>query len=390
MKKRSPLLSIFIIIVVDILGLTLILPLLPFYAESLGASPFVVGSLVSVYALCQLVASPVLGRISDRVGRKPVLMVSQLGTLAGFLLMASSKTLLLVFVARIIDGLTAGNISVAQAYISDVTEPSKRSTAFGMIGIAFGIGFMIGPAISGFLAQFDYTYPIYAAAFLSAASIVTSWLLLPSGKVPQAHASEGGPSELSSAFAAMRRPKLSALLWQYLVFAFAFTLFFSGFALFAERRLTLHGAAFGPKEVGYVFAFMGVAGAAVQIGLVKRLVATLGERRLLRVGFAAMVLALILLGVTQGIVALAASILLLAFGTAVLRPSLLSLISQTISHSDQGRVMGITQSLQSSAQIVAPLLSGYLIQHLLLSPWAFAGAVCSGAGLYMVVRTKPD
>lgn len=386
MSKPSPLLSIFIIILVDILGLTLIIPLLPFYAESLGASPFIVGSLVTVYALCQFLAGPVLGRLSDRIGRKPVLMLSQVGTLAGFLLLASSKSLFMVFLARIIDGLTAGNISVAQAYITDVTEPTKRSTAFGLVGIAFGVGFMIGPGISGFLAQYDFDYPIYAAAVLSAMSILTTWALLPSGKTQAAHA-DGAPSELTSAFAALRRPKLSPLLWQYLLFAFGFTLFFSGFALFAERRLTIHGMAFGPKEVGYVLAFMGVAGAVVQGGLIKRLVERLGEPKLLRIGFVSMIIALTILGISNHLAVLALSILLLALGTALLRPSLLSLISQTINQADQGRVMGITTSLQSVAQILAPLLSGYMIQHLLLSSWAFAGAAFSGAGLFMVLRS---
>ncbi|HLH32526.1 MAG TPA: MFS transporter, partial [Terriglobia bacterium] len=143
--RKSPLLSIFLIVVVDLLGLTVILPLLPFYAESLGATPAVVGLLVSAYAICQLIAGPPLGQLSDRVGRKRVLLVSQLGTFGGFLLLGFSRTLWLVFAARIIDGLTAGNLTVAQAYISDVTPPENRAKAFGIIGMAFGIGFLFGP-----------------------------------------------------------------------------------------------------------------------------------------------------------------------------------------------------------------------------------------------------
>ena len=151
--KRSPLLSIFLIVLVDILGLTIILPLLPFYAESLGATPRIVGLLVSVYAICQLIAGPPLGHLSDRVGRRPVLLVSQMGTCIGFLILAYAHTLWVVFLARIIDGLTAGNLTVAQAYIADVTEPENRTKSFGIIGIAFGLGFLVGPGISGFLAQ---------------------------------------------------------------------------------------------------------------------------------------------------------------------------------------------------------------------------------------------
>src|SRR5207247_7772541 len=177
--KSSPLLSIFLIVLVDVLGLTIILPLLPFYAESLGATPSTVGLLVSAYAICQLLAGPPLGQLSDRVGRRPVLLVSQMGTFVGFLILASARTLWVVFLARVIDGLTAGNLTVAQAYISDVTKPEDRAKSFGIIGIAFGLGFLIGPAVSGLLAKYDYRYPIFAAAALSATSILTTYLLLP-------------------------------------------------------------------------------------------------------------------------------------------------------------------------------------------------------------------
>src|SRR6266478_213251 len=178
--RKSPLLPIFLIVAVDVLGLTIMIPLLPFYAEKLGASPTEVGWLVGVYALFQLFSGPLLGRMSDHVGRKPLLNVSQIGTLIGFLVTAFAGTLWVVFLGRIIDGATAGNLSLAQAYISDVTKPEDRAKSFGVIGIAFGLGFLIGPAISGFLSQFDYRYPIYAAALMSFTSILATTFLLPS------------------------------------------------------------------------------------------------------------------------------------------------------------------------------------------------------------------
>ena len=139
--KKSLLLPIYLIVMVDVLALTLILPLLPFYAENFGASPFVVGLLIATFAVCQLISGPILGRISDRVGRRPVLLVSQLGTFIGLLILAFAGSLWMVFLSRVIDGVTAGNLSIAQAYISDVTEPGNRAKAFGMIGVAFGLGF---------------------------------------------------------------------------------------------------------------------------------------------------------------------------------------------------------------------------------------------------------
>ena len=198
MKRSSPLLPIFMIVAVDVLGLTIVLPLLPFYAEKFGASPFVVGMLVASYAACQLVSGPLIGRISDKVGRRPMLLISQVGTLGGFFLLATAHSLWMVFLGRIIDGLTAGNLALAQAYISDVTEPENRARSFGIIGIAFGMGFMIGPAISGFLAGYGYHYPFYAAMALSATSIFATYTLLPRTVPPQhdpAHEAkgEGGP-----------------------------------------------------------------------------------------------------------------------------------------------------------------------------------------------------
>ncbi len=183
---RSPLLAIFLIVAVDVLGLTIMIPLLPFYAEKLGASPEQVGWLIGIYALCQLFSGPLLGRMSDHTGRKPLLLVSQAGTFVGFLITAFAPSLWILFLARAIDGCTAGNLSLAQAYISDVTEPKDRAKSFGIIGIAFGLGFLIGPAISGLLAKYDYRYPIFAAAALSATSILTTYLLLPAVTPPGA------------------------------------------------------------------------------------------------------------------------------------------------------------------------------------------------------------
>src|SRR5580692_1772036 len=173
------------------------IPLLPFYAEKLGASPFEVGWLIGIYALCQLISGPLLGRLSDRTGRKPLLLVSQMGTCAGFLITAFAPNLWILFLARAIDGSTAGNLSLAQAYISDVTKPEDRAKSFGIIGICFGLGFFVGPGISGFLAGYDYRYPILAAAALSACSILATSLLLPSVKPCTGKASGPGGARLS-------------------------------------------------------------------------------------------------------------------------------------------------------------------------------------------------
>src|SRR5512147_3328323 len=176
------LLPIFLIVLVDIFAFTLVIPLLAIYAEHLGATPFEATLLVSIFAVCQLVSGPLLGRISDRVGRKPMLIVSQVGTLLGLLVMGSANSLWLLFLGRMLDGATAGNLSLAQAYIADNTKPEDRARSFGLIGIAFGLGFFIGPSITGFLsARYGLTAPIYLAAGMSATSVLATTLLLRGG-----------------------------------------------------------------------------------------------------------------------------------------------------------------------------------------------------------------
>ena len=397
-RQRSPLLPIFLIVMVDVLGLTIILPLLPFYAERMGASPTVVGLLVSTYAACQLVAGPVLGQISDRVGRRPLLLVSQMGTFIGFLVLAYAQTLWVVFLARVIDGLTAGNLSLAQAYISDVTRPEERAKSFGVIGVAFGIGFLIGPAISGFLSQFSYQYPIFAAASLSATSILATYFLLPSAPVIPESEQHEGPAppagrrlrvlDWGNYLTYFKRPVIAELLWQFWAFTFAFAIFMSGFALFAERRYTWSGHPYGPKEVGYVFAYVGFLGIILQGGLIGRLVRRFGEKRLVSAGFSSGTVGFALMGFTYHLPGLLATSTVASFGTGVLRPALTSLITQRAGREEQGVVLGLTQSLAAVAQIIGPAIAGYLIDRELLKTWAIFGAAMTAIG-YIVGRIKP-
>src|SRR2546427_10119170 len=387
--KKSPLLSISLIVLVDVLGLTIILPLLPFYAESLGATPAVVGMLVSAYAICQLIAGPPLGHLSDRVGRRPVLLVSQMGTCAGFLILASARALWMVFLARVIDGLTAGNLTVAQAYISDVTEPENRAKSFGIIGIAFGLGFLIGPALSGYLAQFSNTYPILLAAGLSFTSIMCTYFLLPSVVPhPDAAAEKGQVSHWKAYAESFKDAQLAPMLWQFFAFTFAFATLFSGFALFAERRFVHNGMPFGPKEVGYVFAFSGLVGAMIQGGSMGSLVKKFGEGKLVQMGFAGMGLGFALLAAAHQISYLLIAIALLTFGSAILRPSLTSMITVRAARHRQGMVIGLMQSLMSIAQIIAPVIAGILIQKQYLSIWALSGTTFCVVGWSLIAAMR--
>ena len=379
---------------VDVLGLTLMIPLLPFYAEKLGATATEAGMLVGVYAACQLISGPLLGRLSDHMGRKPLLIVSQIGTFIGFVITANANFLWLVFVGRIIDGCTAGNLSLAQAYISDVTKPEDRAKSFGVIGIAFGLGFLVGPAISGFLSKFDYRYPMYAAAAMSATSILATTFLLPSvaSKKAAGPAGPGGKRVSIVEWGAyadyFRKPALAALLYQFSCFSFSFAFFIAGMPLFLERRLTWHGQPFGPEQTGYAWAWAGFLGLLIQGPSLGRMVKRFGERALNRAGFGAYILGYVLMAFCQNVPMLIAAITVLAIGGLV-RPTLTSLITHAAPREEQGAVLGLNQSIMSICQIAGPPIGGFMIQHGLLTWWGMVAAAVAAGGFALASRPAP-
>ena len=390
MSRR--LLPIFLIVLVDIFGLTLIIPLLSIYAERFDASALQATLLVSVFAVCQLVSGPILGGLSDRFGRKPLLLVSQLGTFIGFIVMARADALWMMYLARVLDGSTAGNLSIAQAYISDNSKPENRAKSFAVIGIAFGVGFFVGPFVTGQLATISLAAPVWAAAGLSLTSILCTLFLLPGGPPPVAPTTgDVGPGGVRISVFRPRayahyfsRPVLGGLLVQFLFFSLAFSTFTSGFALFAERRFTWNGAPFTPREIGYLFAWAGFLGILLQ-GVLGRLVKRFGEPRLVAVGFLSMAVGYLALGFVRGVGPLLVVTTISSFGNAVLRPALSSLVSQRAERHEQGAVLGLNQSLNSAAQIVAPALGGVLIGHGWLTPWAVVAAAAALAG-WLAVR----
>ena len=359
------------------------IPLLPLYAERLGASPFEVGWLISAYAACQLVSGPLLGRWSDTTGRKPLLLASQVGTFIGFIVTAFAPSMPVLFIARMIDGATAGNLSLAQAYISDITKPEDRAKSFGVIGIAFGIGFLIGPAISGILAKSNYRYPIFAAAGLSALSILATAVLLPEAR--PARNDDGRRLSLVAWGEYMRyfrEPKLATRLWQFLCFIFPFAMFTSGFPMFAERRLS-----FGPEQIGFVYAWVGFLGILTQGPVLGYLVKRFGEATLNRAGFAAYAVGYALLGFVHTVPALALAATVTAFG-GFIRPTLTSLITKAAPRAEQGSVLGLQQSLTSVAQIAGPPFAGILIQHGALTTWGLAAAGITALGFVLAGDSK--
>lgn len=379
--KRSPLLPIFLVVLVDVLGFTIVYPLLPFYAEHFHATPLIATTLVSVYALCSLFSTPVIGRLSDQFGRRRLLLVSQAGTCAGFLVIAFANGLPMLFLGRILDGVTAGNLSTAQAYISDHTRPENRARAFGLIGIAFGVGFSLGPALAGWLGHYGIhgavpegqsgELPFLVAAGLSAISMICSYTLLEPGVTATAAPGDavtapGGKRppvfDLSVYLDFFRRPGLGSLYLQFFLFTFSFSAFMSGFSLFAERRFVISdGHPWTSREVGYLFTYSGVLGVILQGGLLGWLVKRFGEPRLALAGFVAMVVAYVTLGFTATLWPLLGVTAIAAFGTGVARPALTSEITKQVGRHEQGVALGISGSLNSLSMTIAPPIGGSLL-----------------------------
>jgi DHA1 family tetracycline resistance protein-like MFS transporter len=271
-----PLLVIFLTIFVNLVGFGIIIPLLPFYAETFGASPFVIGLMFASFSLAQLVASPLLGELSDRWGRRPVLILSLVGTVISFVMLAVAQSLLMLFAARIVDGLSGGNITTARAYIADITTEENRARAFGLLGAAFGLGFIVGPALGAAFSHISYTAPIWAAAAITVAAIALAWFWLPE-TVHLTHAGGGRPwralVEVSG------RPALRVLLAVDFLYWMSFAVYQTTFALFGARRFGFDAAA-----TGYLLSAFGLLSVVVQGGLVGPVVDAIGPRRTLAAG----------------------------------------------------------------------------------------------------------
>ncbi len=383
LKKNGALLTVLLIVFIDILGFTIMIPLLPFYAESLGASPFVVGMISSIYGLCSLIAGPILGDLSDRYGRRIVLLSSQIGTCLGFVILALSNSLWIVFLSRIIDGITAGNITVAQAYISDVTEPQHRTRAMGLIGASFGLGFILGPAISGILVHFGHAAPIWASAGLSLLSIIGTAVFLKDVKKIEANSKTkpGAIEQVKKYFHLLNTPVLKECFTLFFIFSVCFSLYMSGLALYSERVLTWQGHAFSAKEVGLLLSYVGIVALFIQLLLMGYLVKKIGEYNIMLIGFFSTALALTVMGFAPILAIFLMGITINTFGNAILRPAISGMLSKNANPAYQGLVFGLNQTLMSVAQIICPLVSGWLIEKHWTFSWCLLIAAISLLGL---------
>ena len=344
---NKALIPILAITLVDVLGFTILIPILPYYAEHYGASPVAVGLIYSTVAFCALFASPLWGRLSDRIGRKGVLLAAQIANAIGFILLGIGGALWVIYLARAIEGLGGGGLGVTQAYVSDVTTPEERARAFGLVGATFGIGFLIGPAISGVLVRFGYAVPLFFAACLALATIALTTFLLPESRKPI-----DGTVSLAMIVRALRAPTLGTLLLTQFAFSFAFYSWISIFALFVERVL-----GFGPSQSSFIFIVSALVGIVVQLGLIGTLVDRFGEGRVAIAGLCTATVAYACIPAIVSTPTLLAVVILWALSGALIRPSFTALISRAAPEAMRGALFGVNDSLSNVAFIVAPLLA---------------------------------
>ena len=390
----SPLAIIFVTVFIDLLGFGIIIPLLPFYAESFGASAFTIGLLGTVFSLMQFIVAPLCGRWSDRIGRRPIIVGGLLVSCLAYVALALADSLALIFVARIIGGIAGGNVPAAQAYIADVTTPETRSKWMGMIGAAFGLGFTFGPMIGGIMSRISYSAPFYFAAALTVANVVLLYFILPES-LPKEHRAK--PHEDAPVVEVFRHGNgwlFGLVVATYFFLIVGFTIMTAFFALFTFRRF-----GYDAHANGYLFGFIGIITVIVQGGLIGRLVAIFGETTLARAGLLITAASLALLPFCHNLTWLLVACVGLSLGSGFSSPPLNGLASQLVDRSWQGRALGVVQSAGSTARLIGPLLGGWLLMLDLHKPTTrygetafFAAALLCliGAALAFCIRKPAD
>jgi len=383
-RKLLPILGITFI---DIVGFSMLIPMLPYFVTHFGASAYVVGFLFATFSLCQLASAPIWGYVSDRIGRKTVLIISQIGATIGWALLGVAPNvaaalgmapILVVFIARILEGISGGNISVTQAYVADLVEPRARSRAFGLISAMFAAGMVFGPAGGGLLyARFGF-----AAPFLVAAALQFVTLLLTIFMLPESHtrAKDEARLRLNAILASFGQPRLAKLLWQRLAISLALYGWFGVFALYLARQL-----GFTLSSTGYLFSVFAVFNVFMNAVVVGRVSARLGDRTMSNVGLASLVTGYGLVPFVHDLRLLAVSMLLFAFGLALTNTGITALISNAASDREQGTVLGTSSSLDSLSGVLAPpvstgILSAYGPRYAGIESFTLA-AIAFGMGL---------
>lgn len=381
METKRALPILFLVMFLVMIGFGIIIPVLPFYAEKMGANPTQLGLLMAVYSLMQLIFAPIWGRLSDRIGRKPVMMIGIAGLALSFFLQALASQLWVLFAARIIGGmLSAANMPTAMAYVADITTPENRGKGMGIVGAAVGLGFVFGPAIGGVFSKSSMSMPFYLAGASSLITLILVFFLL---EESLQKGDEGiDPSNNPSRWAAFTGPSTILFLLQLFI-----SLSLSGleatFAYFAAKR-----AGLGATQLGYIFMIMGFAGAMVQGGLVGKLTKKYGEGAVIQGGIIVSIIGFSLILLVDSFATAAIYLSIFGIGNGVIRPSVSSLLTKT-STSGHGNATGLLSSFDSLGRIIGPPLGGWLFSLSMGLPY-ISGAIISVLAfiLYQVYRSQ--
>ncbi len=364
--------TIWVTLFLDLLGFGIVIPVLPFYATEHGASPAVVALLATTFSLAQFVMSPVLGRLSDMHGRRPIMLLSIAGSCASMLVLGFAGALWMVFLARLVSGICNANVSTANAYIADRVPPAERARYMGMMGSAIGMGFVFGPAVGGLLSTEDFPeLPFFVAAGLAAINFGMAWWWLPESRAPQ-HA---GPRRSVSPWSALLRLRelrgtaFGALAVVSFGFFIAFSAMESTFALLTEVRLN-----WTARDTGYCFSLVGACIAFSQAVLLMRLVRRFGEKRTLVFGMCVQALGLTVIGLSTVVPPMVIGAALLATGNGLVSPATSAMVSRLSSPEDQGLNLGVIQSVSALARIFGPAVAGLLFEHVAPGAPMFVGA----------------
>ncbi len=378
--------TIFLIVFVDLLGFGIMIPMLPFFARSLGATPAEIGALMFVYSFMQIFLSPVWGSLSDRYGRRPILLLTILGQCAAFLWAGMSMSYMSLLLSRMAAGIFAGNISTASAYMADVTAPSERAKGMGLIGAAIGLGFIFGPAIGGLLIPHGHHWPSLAAWAISFANLILAFFLLKESKASVKERSQNRRRFRMQDFKfVLESPKFFYPMLISFLATFAFVQLEITFGLFVTDRFK-----FEERDAAFLFAFMGIASALVQGVVLGPLTKRFPEHILIRFGLISALVALGALTAATGMPLLIASLLLLATGYSLMNPCLSALVSKNASSENQGSILGIYQSFGSAARVLAPLGAGLLYGIKLELPFMVGVAILAIGLLVWTLRRPPE